>query len=222
MAEWKKKRLTERNLEHSCSRSQGFLSRKEKRRLIRIPLQMQTAWHTIILSFFNPPVIHSTLSGQATPLCVCYRKPLYLKNMFHSRFHSLCTRLYQDPPPALKNRDTTMEATLLCFNSNTVSGFRCTFVTQWWLADAILEFIVLTTFGTYVTICTEFTIGYAGQAGVMTPVRIEPPGTVDTTATLVEETLQSIFICEAEEAKGGLSSGFSWIYLYYINKPVNT
>lgn len=96
-----------------------------------------------------------------------------------------------------------MEASLLCCYSNAESGFKCTFVTQWWLADAIVEFIVLTTFGTYVAICTEFTIGYAGHAGVMTPVRIEPPGTVDTTATLVEETLQSIFIWRG---KGGLSS----------------
>ena len=65
---------------------------------------------------------------------------------------------------------------------------------QCWLADPILEFVVLPTFGTYAPICAEFTIGYAGQAGILTPVRMESPGAVCPTATLVEETLLSIFI----------------------------
>lgn len=82
--------------------------------------------------------------------------------------------------------DTHMAAYRLCFT------FTC--VTQHWLADPILEFVVFPTFGTYAPICAEFTIGYAGQAGILTPVRIESPGAVCPTATLVEETLLSIFI----------------------------
>lgn len=62
------------------------------------------------------------------------------------------------------------------------------------MADPILEFVAFATFGTYVAICAEFTIGYAGQAGIVTPVRIQSPGAVCTTATLVEETFLSIFI----------------------------
>lgn len=62
------------------------------------------------------------------------------------------------------------------------------------MADPILEFVVFPTFGTYVAICAEFTIGYAGQTGIVTPVRIESPGAVCPTATLVEETFLSIFI----------------------------
>ena len=62
------------------------------------------------------------------------------------------------------------------------------------MADPILEFVVFSTFGTYVAICAEFTIGYAGQAGIVTPVRIESPGAVRPTATLVEEMFLSVFI----------------------------
>ena len=62
------------------------------------------------------------------------------------------------------------------------------------MADPILEFVVFPALGTYVAICAEFTIGYAGQAGIVTPVRIESPGAVCPTATLVEETFLSIFI----------------------------
>lgn len=74
----------------------------------------------------------------------------------------------------------------LCFTFTYVTGRR--------LADPVLEFVVFSTFGTYVAICAEFTIGYAGQAGIVTPVRIESPGTMRPTATLVEKALLSIFI----------------------------
>lgn len=72
--------------------------------------------------------------------------------------------------------------------------FTFTYVTGRCLADPILEFIVFPTFGTYVAICAEFTIGYAGQAGIVTPVRIESPGAVCPTPTLVKEPFLSIFI----------------------------
>lgn len=62
------------------------------------------------------------------------------------------------------------------------------------MADPILEFVVFLTFGTYVAVCAEFTIGYAGQTGIMTSVRIQSPGAVCPTATLVEEPFLSIFI----------------------------
>lgn len=62
------------------------------------------------------------------------------------------------------------------------------------MANPVLEFVVFQTFGTYVAICAEFTIGYAGQAGIVTPVRIGSPGAMCPTATLVEETFLSIFI----------------------------
>lgn len=74
----------------------------------------------------------------------------------------------------------------LCFTFTYFTGRR--------LADPILEFVVFPTFGTYVAVCAEFTIGYAGQASIVTPVRIESPGAVCPTATLVEETFLSIFI----------------------------
>lgn len=74
----------------------------------------------------------------------------------------------------------------LCFTFTYVTG-RC-------LADSVLEFVVFPTFGTYVAICAEFTIGYAGQAGIVTPVRIESPGAVCPTASLVKKTFLSIFI----------------------------
>lgn len=74
----------------------------------------------------------------------------------------------------------------LCFTFTYVTG-RC-------LADPVLEFVVFPTFGTYVAICAEFTIGYAGQAGIVTPVRIESPGAVCPTASLVKKTFLSIFI----------------------------
>lgn len=62
------------------------------------------------------------------------------------------------------------------------------------MTDPTLEFILFSTFSTYVAICAEFTIGYAGQAGIVTPVRIESPGAVCPTATLVKKTFLSIFI----------------------------
>lgn len=62
------------------------------------------------------------------------------------------------------------------------------------MAYPILELVVFLTFGTYVAICAEFTIGYAGQAGIVNPVRIESPGAVWPTATLVAETFLSIFV----------------------------
>ncbi len=62
------------------------------------------------------------------------------------------------------------------------------------MADPILEFVLFLTFGTYVAICAEFTISYAWQAGIVTPVRIESPRAVCPTATLVEETFLSILI----------------------------
>lgn len=74
----------------------------------------------------------------------------------------------------------------LCFTFTYVTGRR--------LADPVLEFVVFPTFGTYVAICAEFTIGYAGQAGIVTPVRIESPGAVCPTASLVKKTFLSIFI----------------------------
>lgn len=57
-----------------------------------------------------------------------------------------------------------------------------------------MEFVVFPTFGTYVAICAEFAIGYAGQADIVTPVSIESPGAVCPTATLEKETFLSIFI----------------------------
>lgn len=74
-------------------------------------------------------------------------------------------------------------------------SFTVTDVTGGRLADPILELVAFATFGTYVAICAEFTIGYAGKAGIVTPVRIQSPGAVRPTATLVKKTYLSIFIC---------------------------
>lgn len=62
------------------------------------------------------------------------------------------------------------------------------------LANPVLKFVALLTFGTYVAICAQFTIGYAGQTLVVTSVRVESPGAMCPTATLVEETFLSIFV----------------------------
>lgn len=62
------------------------------------------------------------------------------------------------------------------------------------MADPVLKFVAFLAFGTYIAICAEFTIGYAVQAGIVTPVRIQSTGAVCPTATLMEETLLSIFV----------------------------
>lgn len=69
-----------------------------------------------------------------------------------------------------------------------------THVTGRRLANPILQLVALATFGTYVAIGAEFTISDAGQAGIVTPVRVQSPGAVCPTATLMEETLLSVFI----------------------------
>lgn len=74
-------------------------------------------------------------------------------------------------------------------------SFAVTDVTGGHLADPVLELVAFATFGTYVAICAEVTIGYAGKAGIVTPVRIQSPGAVRPTATLVKKTYLSIFIC---------------------------
>lgn len=69
-----------------------------------------------------------------------------------------------------------------------------THVTRRRLANPVLQLVALTTFGAYVAIGAEFTISHAGQAGIVTPVRVQSPGAVCPTATLMEETLLSVFI----------------------------
>lgn len=88
-----------------------------------------------------------------------------------------------------------------CFAANfTVNALSCIrvlhlpYAAQCCLADPIVKFVMSSTLGTYVAICAQFTIGYAGQAGIVTPVRIESPWAVCPTATLVEETFLSVFI----------------------------
>lgn len=51
-------------------------------------------------------------------------------------------------------------------------------------------------FGTNAAISAELTVGDAGQAGIVSPVRVESTGAVCLTVTLVEEALMSVFICE--------------------------
>ena len=96
----------------------------------------------------------------------------------------------RDPPvrACLSVSQLTAYSQKQCFRFTRVTGRR--------LADPVLEFVVFPAFGTYVAICAEFTIGDAGQAGIVTPVRIESPGAMCSTATLVEETFLSIFIWE--------------------------
>lgn len=67
-------------------------------------------------------------------------------------------------------------------------------VTRRRLANPVLQLVALATFGAYVAIGAEFTISHAGQAGIVTPVRVQSPGAVCPTATLMEETLLSVFI----------------------------
>lgn len=67
------------------------------------------------------------------------------------------------------------------------------------LAEPILELVVFLALGTYVGIGAELTVGYAGQADIVTPVRVEPPGAMRPTATLLEEVLLSVFICVGDD-----------------------
>lgn len=69
-----------------------------------------------------------------------------------------------------------------------------THVTGRRLANAVLQLVALPTLGAYVAIGAEFTISHAGQANIATPVRVQSPRAVCPTATLMEETLLSIFI----------------------------
>lgn len=62
------------------------------------------------------------------------------------------------------------------------------------MADSVLKFVAFLAFGTYIAIRAELTIGYAVQAGIVTPVRIQSPRAMCPTATLMEETLLSIFV----------------------------
>lgn len=68
------------------------------------------------------------------------------------------------------------------------------FVTGRSLAHPILKLVVFPTFSAYVPVRAQFTVGYAGQADIVTPVGIKSPGAVCPTATLVKKTFLSIFI----------------------------
>lgn len=122
---------------------------------------------------------------------------VYLWNMFCSPFHSQCTLPCQGLAPVLRHRDPAyISNNNECFlYIKTRLRVTFTYVAVCRLADPVLEFVAFLTFGTYVAIGAEFTVGYAGQTGVVTPVRIETPRAVCPTATLVEETLLSVFIC---------------------------
>ena len=62
------------------------------------------------------------------------------------------------------------------------------------LADSVVELVVFPALGTNMSISAELAVGYAGQAGVATPVRVQSPGAVCPTATLVEVAFLSVFI----------------------------
>lgn len=205
----KKKTLTESNLQHSCCRSQGPLCTNEKRWLIRIHAEEQTyavmakfiLWWTgwCYHQYFNVHYRSTLHWGRKSMMLIHQERVTYLWNTFYIPSHSQCTLLYQGPASVLKHRNTETqqnnpECLSLALQPNQKICFTFTYVTGCWLADSILEFVVFPTFGTYVTICAQFAIGYAGQAGIVTPVRIESPGAVCPTATLVEETFLSIFI----------------------------
>lgn len=107
--------------------------------------------------------------------------------MFYIPSHSEYTLLYQGPASALKHKGPIKSLEGLKPSGH----LTFTHVTGRRLADAVLELVVLLTFGARVSVRAQFTFGDAGQAGVVSPVRVEATGAVCPTATLGQETFLS-------------------------------
>lgn len=112
-----------------------------------------------------------------------------ISQLMHSPVSGSCTCPRSTGGPA--QRESVFR---IVYTKSDTEGSAFTYVAGRRLADPVLEFVAFPTFGTYVAICAEFTISYAGQAGVVTPVRIQSPGAVCPTTTLMEEALLSIFV----------------------------
>lgn len=165
-------KLTESNLEYSCCRSLGSLFVNKQRLLAPCMLENRFSW-----------------------MCssVSYNFTCGTRFASHLTINALsCIGVLHLPWKS--ELESKVNLNFKLSEAKWTRGFIFTSVTWQCLADAILEFVVFLTFGAYVAVRAELTVGDAGQAGIVSPVGIEPTWAVRPTATLVEETLLSILI----------------------------